>query len=139
MNPNEQKAREYLLMIKKLDEAAKAVEAQEATLEADLTRITARYSQAPGGGRADPAESIIRLIKISKIRREAFDTYVSHKTRCIDLINLTHYPRLLTALYIEYKSMTDVAAELFYSRSKTIRLHSRALNEFAKFLAVFEK
>lgn len=134
MNQSELKAKEYLQRIKALDEAAKAAEAQKETLEADITRITARYSQAPGGGRADPAERIVRLINLGASCRQRIDEYVAHKTRCIELINRTHYARLLTALYIEYKSMSVVAEELFCSRSKFIRLHSRALKEFAKFL-----
>lgn len=121
--------KEFLLELKRLNEAAMAAEAQIESMRADVERTTARLTPAPGGGGSDPAAGIIRLMQVKQRCERTIEEYNRHKARCIELIGLidASYQRALTLVYINYLSKAAAAEELGCSRTWLERRLKRGL------------
>ncbi|MBR5948619.1 MAG: DUF1492 domain-containing protein [Clostridia bacterium] len=128
--------KEFLLELQRLNEAAMAAEAQLESIRADVERTTARLSPAPGGGTADPASGIIRLMQIKQRCERKIEEYNRHKARCIELIGMidADYQRALTLVYINYLSKAAAAEEIGCSRTWLERRLKRGLAQLDKLI-----
>lgn len=130
------RGREFLMELRRLNEAAMAAEAQIESMRADVERTTVRLSPAPGGGSSDPAAGIIRLMQVKQRCERKIEEYNRHKARCIELIGMidADYQRALTLVYINHLSKTAAAEEIGCSRTWLERRLKRGLAQLDKLI-----
>jgi len=103
-------------------------------LDAQLERVTQRYSEMPGAGGGDKmAELTARKVDTLREALVAATTLIKRQEQARSLIALLQgeYMEVLTRRYLMGCRWTEIAVRMGYSLRQVYRLHDQAISEIA--------
>lgn len=136
------RAKEYVLRARRLDRLIENKMAERAQWFAMATSTTAPFAPETGvrvqtsGGKQNMENAIVRYIEIEREMDDAIKSLVEEKQqiiRTLEMLNTAEYD-VLHQLYIQGKTLQEVADKRGCSYSNITTIHGRALQSLQKIL-----
>lgn len=129
--------KQYLCQIERLDSLIQNRQTEISQLWDLATNITAPSDSErvqTSGSKDRVGDIVSRICNLENEKNEFIDSYMAIKNFSISSMEKMEdlrYYRILFKKYIEYKSLSDIAASMNYSYRQTKRLHGEALQKFS--------
>ena len=132
-------AKECLLKVKRLEDAAWRAEERANALWESLNSITANYAGVRvQGGKSSTEDAIARLTDAEKRAKDARLEAAIYKDMILERIYLLegeHQSEILKVIYIDHvRDWNEIAARVHLSKRHAQRIHGLALLAFAKIM-----
>lgn len=131
-------SKQYLSQIERLDKKIQNKLSEEYQLKTLATNITVSndMDRVQTSGDKDRIGSIVsKLIDVQKETANLVDEYIDQRgeiIHTIESLECLNYYEVLFKKYVEYKSLSDICAEMSYSMQHIKRIHGLALEEVKK-------
>ena len=137
-------AKECLLKVGRLEDAARRAEARADALRESIGMITPNYDGVRvQGGSSSIEDALARLTEAEERVKEARATAAIYKDTIlerIDLLDGEHQAEILKVAYIErVRDWNEIAARVHLSKRHAQRIHGLALLAFAKIMPTAER